>query len=185
MSRNLGSFGDLSSAEMADFDGTPLNRSFNSAISNNSGTSASASSSKAVLAALRALQDKIRRLEAERAQATEECSQLRQQMKNLEIEADHTRQREVLIAQKNLSETRSAYDKLLHDKSELEIRLSIMEGKNRETESLSDQLHRRIRDLEYDKEDAMKKIKELEHENKAIELRIAESEKKEKGNFKN
>jgi septal ring factor EnvC (AmiA/AmiB activator) len=58
----------------------------------------SASSSKAVLAALRALQDKIRRLESERALALDENAQLRHQIKNQEIETGMVRFRDRLMS---------------------------------------------------------------------------------------
>ena len=75
------------SHEMVDLDAANdalLNKSYSSIISSASNGNAS-SSSKAVLAALRALQDKIRRLETERTQALDESSQLRLQLKNFEI----------------------------------------------------------------------------------------------------
>ena len=61
-----------------------LDSSYRSATSANS-TSVNTSSSKAVLAALRALQDKIRRLESERSQALDEATDLRQKIKTLDI----------------------------------------------------------------------------------------------------
>ena len=65
-------------------------------------------SSKAVLAALRALQDKIRRLETERAQALDECNHLRNQIRSQEMESEHVKQRDTLNNQKTLLEAKAA-----------------------------------------------------------------------------
>ena len=145
----------------------PLNRSYNSAISNSStsqANQASASSSKAVLAALRALQDKIRRLETERAQALDECGQLRHQMKNQEIETEHLRQREALTAQKALHEVRSAYEKILTEKTEQDVRFAKIEDRNREEQRLVEELRGKIHMLEDEKHQGLLTIKDLEAE---------------------
>ena len=145
----------------------PLNRSYNTAISTSSTSQvnqASASSSKAVLAALRALQDKIRRLETERAQALDECGQLRHQMKNQEIETEHLRQREALTAQKALHELRSAYEKVLTEKTEQDVRFAKIEDRNREEQRLVEELRGKIRTLEDEKHQGLLTIKDLEAE---------------------
>ncbi len=154
-----------------------LDRSYNSTYNGSSNTS----SSKAVLAALRALQDKIRRLESERTQALDETVQLRHQLKNQEVEADHAKQREQLQAQKSLQEVRSAYERLLTDKSELEVRLSKYEEKNKQAQGNVDDLQARIRILEDDKHAGTMKLKDLEHQKIQIETQIKLAQQKEEG----
>jgi len=160
----------------------PLNRSYNSAISNSSiGQNASASSSKAVLAALRALQDKIRRLETERAQALDECAQLRHQLKNQEIETEHHRQRESLSAQKNLHDARSAYEKVLAEKTDLEVRLAKSEDRNREEQRLVEELRTKVRAVEEDRHHGQLANKDLEAEKAHMQSQIMHAQQKEKG----
>ena len=98
-----------------------------------------------MLAALRALQDKIRRLESERTQALNDTAQLRQQIKNQEVESDHIKQKEHLASQKNLLEVRTAYDRILTEKTEAEIRLSKLEDRNRIEEEIARDLRAKIR----------------------------------------
>jgi chromosome segregation ATPase len=136
-----------------------MNRSYNSGISSVSPNNASASSSKAVLAALRALQDKIRRLESERAQALDETAQLRHQIKNQEIEAEHIKQRDSLTAQKNLHEVRSAYERILTEKTETEIRLSKLEDRNRQEQQIAADLRSKILSAEEEKHSTLLTIK--------------------------
>jgi uncharacterized protein (UPF0335 family) len=89
-----------------------------------SSTSNQGSSSKAVLAALRALQDKIRRLEAEKQQSLDETKQLRLQLQNQEMEFEHLKQKDKLSLQKSISDARSSYENILTEKNELEIKLA-------------------------------------------------------------
>ena len=156
-----------------------LDRSYSSNAYN--GTS-STSSSKAVLAALRALQDKIRRLEAERSQALDEATQLRHQLKNQEVEAEHAKQRDQLTSQKSLSEVRAAYERLLTDKSELEVRLSKFEEKNKQAQSHVDELQAKIRVLEDEKHAGTMKLKDLDHQRAQTEAQIKLAQQKEEGN---
>lgn len=159
------------------FDANLMDKTYGSSSSANN----AASSSKAVLAALRALQDKIRRLESERSQALDESTQLRHQLKNLEIEAEHTKQREQLSSQKNLQEVKSAYERLLNEKAELEIRLARIEEKNKIALSSADSLQTRIRTLEDEKHSSVLKIKELEHQHHQLEMQIKQAQQKEEG----
>jgi chromosome segregation ATPase len=154
---------------------TDLNKSYLSS------DSTSQTNSKAVLAALRALQDKIRRLETERSQALDECQALRHQLRQLEIDADHAKQKDNLVAQRNLQEARVAYDKLQHEKTELEIRYAKIEESNRLAQSHSDELTARIRSLEDEKHNNLVRIKELESQNLEIESRIESAHDHERG----
>jgi chromosome segregation ATPase len=158
-----------------------LDRSYSSNAYN--GAANSTSSSKAVLAALRALQDKIRRLEAERSQALDEAAQLRHQLKNQEVEAEHTKQREQLAAQKGLHEVRAAYERLLTDKSELEVRLSKFEEKNKVAQSHIDDLQAKIRVLEDEKHAGEMKLKDLDHQRAQTEAQIRLAQQKEEGEY--
>lgn len=141
----------------------------------------SSSSSKAVLAALRALQDKIRRLEAERSTALDESNQLRHQLKQQEIEFEHVKQRDQLQSQKNISEVRHAYDKLLSDKAELEIRLSKLEDKSKVLMSSSEDMQVKVRLLEEEKHASSMKIREMENQRNSIESQIKLAQIKEEG----
>lgn len=155
------------------------NSSFQSATS----TNASASSSKAVLAALRALQDKIRRLEAERTQAMDETAQLRHQLKNQEVETEHLKQKESLVAQRSLHEARNAYDRLLTEKTELEMRVAKMEDRNQDVRHQSESFQERIRLLEDEKHRGQLKIKDLESQQLQHEMQISTAQRKEQGIF--
>lgn len=157
--------------------GIDVDKSFSSAISNSS----TATSSKAVLAALRALQDKIRRLESERSQSLEECTQLRHQLKNLEIESEHAKQRESLATQRSLQETRSAYDRLLTEKTDLEIRLSKSEDKNKDLVRHTTDLQENIKSLEEEKHKAQLRIREIEAGYSNLESLLQSTQLKEKG----
>ena len=158
----------------------PLNTSYGSAASAASSLNAS-SSSKAVLAALRALQDKIRRLESERSQALDEATQLRHQLKNQELDAEHTRQREQMSAQKSLQEVRGAYDRLLSEKTDLEVRLNRLEERNKSAQSSADEMQNRIRLLEEEKMSTLMRIKDYEHQHKQVEIQIKHAQQKEQG----
>lgn len=165
--------------------GTPLSKSFqnNSIMSTSSilNTGSTATSSKAVLAALRALQDKIKRLETERSQALDETAQLKHQLKSLEIESEHMKQKENLIAQKNLQEARAAYDRLLTEKTDLELRLSRVDDKNKTTKHQTDDLQARIRILEEEKHNCLLQVKDLEAQKLYFESQISYAKQFEKG----
>lgn len=159
-----------------------LNRSYNGGTSSSPTNNASASGSKAVLAALRALQDKIRRLESERAQALDDTVQLRHQLKTQEIESEHTKQRDNLASQKSLHEIRSAYERLLSEKTEVEIRLSKLEDRNRDEQQIADDLRTKILRIEDEKHDGLLGIKDLEGARSQIQEQLQLSQQKEKGN---
>jgi chromosome segregation ATPase len=163
-----------------EFDNMNINKSYASAASSLQNGS---SSSKAVLAALRALQDKIRRLEAERTQALDETSQLKHQLKTQEIESEHAKQKELLTVQKNLQEAKSSYDRLFHEKTELELRLSRLEEKNKLLQGNTEDLQAKIHHLESEKHQSALRVKDLEYQYKQIEQQIKDTQGKEKGIF--
>ena len=173
---------DINTVDGLDFDGSNHNRSVNSKGSYSSSVNASASSSKAVLAALRALQDKIRRLESERAQAIDDTAQLRHQIKNQEIESEHLKQRDNLAAQKSIHEVRSAYERILTEKTETEIRLVKMEERNREEQQISADLRSKVISSESDRHLAMLEIKKLDVEKDQLLGQVRHFQQKEKGN---
>ena len=76
-----------------------------------------------VLAALRALQDKIRRLEVERSQAMDESLELREQIKTLEIDSVYHADQRALAGQRQHHELQHAYDLLKTEKTEVETRM--------------------------------------------------------------
>jgi chromosome segregation ATPase len=163
-------------------DSNPASKSFQSAIFAASATGSASSSSKAVLAALKALQEKIRRLETERSQALDEVTQLRIQLKNQEIEAEHQKQRENLSNQKNIQEMKNIQDKLFQEKIELESKLQRFEEKIHNTQITSEELTIKIRSLEEEKHQNGLKLKELEHQQTQLEQQLKIAELKEKGN---
>jgi hypothetical protein len=173
---------DVNTLHGFDLDGNIHNRSVTSRGSYSSSANASASSSKAVLAALRALQDKIRRLESERAQAIDDTAQLRHQIKNQEIESEHLKQRDNLAAQKNIHEVRSAYERILTEKTETEIRFVKLEERNREEQQISDDLRSRVISFESNRHLAMLEIKNLDGEKNQLIGQVRQLQQKEKGN---
>lgn len=172
---------DATTVDGFDLDGNMHNRSVTSRGSYSSSVNASASSSKAVLAALRALQDKIRRLESERAQAIDDTAQLRHQIKNQEIEFEHFKQTDNLAAQKSLHEVRSAYERILTEKTETEIRLVKLEERNREEQQISDDLRSKVISFESDRHLAMLEIKNLDGEKNQLLGQVRQLQQKEKG----
>jgi len=140
-----------------------------------------AGSSKAVLAALRALQDKIRRLEIERSQALEEASQLRQQVKHYEIEIEHTKQREALANQKVMAEATATKERLYTEKTELEIKLARSEDRAAEQARALGETEFKLRVLEDDKTKAKATLQEFEGRTRALEAQLAQAALKEKG----
>jgi hypothetical protein len=188
-SRNSG-VGDLI-ASTSNFDLNDLggdsgiaNKSFHSVLSATSLTGGNASSSsKAVLAALRALQDKIRRLESERSQALDEVTQLRMQLKNQEIESEHQKQRDQLATQKSFQDAKVSQERLQQEKMELEVRVQRMEDKIRLSHQSSEDLQTKLRVLEDDKHAANLRIREMEHSHHQMEQQIKSAQIKEKGNY--
>ncbi|CAM9613745.1 unnamed protein product, partial [Hapterophycus canaliculatus] len=79
--------------------------------------------SKAVLSALRALQDKIRKLESERDRASVEAGTLRRQIAALQTENDRTAQIQMASLQEKSLASRLAYERLQADKAAQEVRL--------------------------------------------------------------
>jgi hypothetical protein len=171
-------FHDLAHSGLADTGLT--NKSFQSLSATSLTAGNTTSSSKAVLAALRALQDKIRRLESERSQALDEVAQLRMQLKNQEIEADHQRQRDLLSTQKNIQDAKVSQERLQQEKMELEIRLQRLEDKIRLSHQSSEELQTKIRVLEDEKHSANLKIRDLEHSHHQMEQQIKSAQIKEK-----
>lgn len=158
-----------------------LNRSFNSATSANSSIHTTASSSKAVLAALRALQDKIRRLEAERSQALDEASDLRSKIKGFEIETEHARQRDSLQAQRQVQEAKVGYEKLLQEKKDLEERLAQVEDRNRRDAHQLQDLTEQSSRLSETKSITDTKVHELTVKVKTLETQLHSSQQRERG----
>jgi myosin heavy subunit len=164
-------------------DSPGTNKSFISTSSSTAGIAlqSTASSSKAVLAALRALQDKIRRLESEKAQALDDAAQLRTQLKSLEIENDHTRERDALHSQKLLQDARMAYEKVLSEKTDMENRLRTLD---KQLEKVTSDLNSAVnenKDLEVSKRSGSEKLQQLENQILEMELKLQESMQKEQG----
>ena len=141
----------------------------------------SASSSKAVLAALRALQDKIRRLETERASALDEAAQLRSQLKSQEIEAEHTKEKDILHSQKSLQEARIAYERVIAEKDELERSLKLLRGQNEQAQDQAAELRGKNKQLQDMRGAAEQRLAELEGHIAKFEGEVAKSKHRESG----
>lgn len=166
------------------FSSTPsqlfTNMSHSSALADIQSPTTQAKSSKAVLAALRTLQDKIRRLEADRAEALREASDVRAQLNQQEIEAEQLKQRDVSVAQKNLVDARSAFDRLVSEKTELDIKIARMDDRNKEAQRMSSDLSEKIRSIEQKKQEGAAKLQELETNHRHLEAQIQHVHEKEK-----
>lgn len=140
-----------------------------------------AGNSKAVLAALRALQDKIRRLDTERAHAIDEAAQLRQQCKALELEAEHAKQREVLSSQRAAHESRVQQERLYTEKAELEVKLARAEDRIREQARAAAEAEAAQRVVDEARARAEAATREGEERCRALEEQLAQCAAKEKG----
>jgi hypothetical protein len=130
------------------------------------------SSSKAVLAALRSLQDKIRRLETDRTRAMEEAATLRHRLQGFEVEAEQTRAKDDAIAQRNIQEARATYDRLIAEKVDLEVRVARAEERRNDIRSSSETLETDIRKLKEEKESLLLKIKDGESQQKHLDIQL-------------
>jgi chromosome segregation ATPase len=151
--------------------------------SNSSSVLGNTTTSKSVLAALRALQDKIKRLEAEKTQALDEIQQLRLQLQNQEIEFDHIKQKDKLILQKSVHEIRTSYDSVLTDKNDLEHRLQKLDERNNDLRLQSDNFHDQIQVLENEKYQQECKYKDLEGRYLQLEVQLEQARQRESGMY--
>ena len=161
-----------------------MNESFNSSSTTATGVSGfnhSASSSKAVLAALRALQDKIRRLETERASALDEAAQLRSQLKSQEIESEHNKEKDILHNQKSLQEARLSYERVLTEKDDLEKNLTMIRTQNDQVQDHLQELREKNRQLEEMKTQAEQRLAEMEAHVSKFEGEMDKSQHREAG----
>jgi DNA repair exonuclease SbcCD ATPase subunit len=159
----------------------PLDASFSSGTSGISGFNHSASSSKAVLAALRALQDKIRRLETERSSALDEAAQLRSQLKSQEIEAEHSKEKDILHSQKSLQEARMAYERVITEKEDLEKSLKMVRTQNDQTQAHVQELRESNKELEAMRSSAEQRLAEVEGHLAKFEAEVERSKHRESG----
>ena len=139
----------------------------------------STTSSKAVLSALRALQDKIRRLETEKSQAMEETARLRQSYSSLQAETDQIRARDDAMAQRNIMEAKGSYDRLLAEKTDLEVRVQRAEERKTDIQRTHDELKDKIRAMLDEKHESLTKIKDMESHVNHLETQLTHLHKKE------
>ena len=159
---------------------TAVNSSINSTISPG-GLQSTASSSKAVLAALRALQDKIRRLEVEKTQALDDAAQLRSQVKSQEIESEHSKERDTINHQKSLQEARMRYESVLAEKTEMEAKVRQLEKYNHSLEDELELVKAKNREFESSHTSSADKLADLEDQISHLEAELQSSRQKEKG----
>lgn len=118
--------------------------------------------SKAVLAALRALQEKIRRLETERSVALEETTRVRQEAREREIDMQRDSEKEKLTLQKTINEARVAYESLDEQKQGLGLRFVRAEEQVNELKTEISYLHEKIGGCEERLEEEKDTVRKLE-----------------------
>jgi len=107
--------------------------------------------------------------------------QLKHQLKNQEIESEHSRQKDSLVSQKALQEARSTFERLLTEKTELEIRFAKLEERNKASQREADELVSKLKFLEDEKHSSTAKWRELEFSHQQLELQIKTAQQKEIG----
>lgn len=157
-----------------------INSSYMSGAGSGGGSmQSSASSSKAVLAALRALQEKIRRLETEKVQAQDECQSLRTQIKSIEIEMEHTKQREHLVLQKSTNESRLFFDASISEKNDLQQRLTILEEENKRLTRASEEVQFELKATEEDRAASTIRLRDLDILQDQLQAQLSRSRERE------
>ena len=130
--------------------------------------------SKAVLSALRALQDKIRRLETEKSIALEEATRVRQEARQKEVDLERDYEKEKLGLQKVVHETNIAFESLEQQKTALDLRLVRAEDKINELKSEISFLHEKIGKAEERLSEEKEAVQKLE---RALETEQEEKKK--------
>jgi len=154
--------------------------SVNSKHSDPDNPGSSSSSSKAVLSALRTLQDKIRRLETDRARALEEAEALRHRLAGHEVESEQTHARDEAISQRNIQDARSAYDRLLAEKSDLEVRIARAEDRKTDVRRAADEIDAQVHALRLEKEAALAAIQDSESQQRHLDLQLSNAHQRER-----
>lgn len=157
------------------------NRSNSTMMSSSPNGSGGASSSKAVLAALKALQEKIRRLETEKVQVMDEASTLRNQLRSQEIESEHIRQRDGLYQQKTNQELKIVNDKLMNERNDIEQHAEKLDERLKEQMRVNTQLNERLLRLQEERDAAAFSYKELETSYRLSDAHVARCQQREKG----
>ncbi|CAM9227370.1 unnamed protein product, partial [Hapterophycus canaliculatus] len=103
-------------------------------------------SSNAVLAALKGLQDKVRRLENERRQAVEEAETLKGNIKQRQQEFKHMQELQKLNTQEESAASRLSYERLLADKRVVDIHLDDTERLKQELQEACETARNRGQD---------------------------------------
>jgi len=138
-------------------------------------------SSKAVLAALRALQDKIRRLESEKSHAMDEASKLRRQIRSFESVTESRREQDMHAAKKSIQEAELIHQQLNFEKKDLEKRISSLEESNRRGKQNIDELLQKIKKVELDRSSLENRVVELDHLHQRTSSELQVLQKHEKG----
>lgn len=118
--------------------------------------------SKAVLSALRGLQDKIRKLESERDRAAVEAGTLRRQIAALQSEIERSAQVNLAGEQETRLASRLAYERLQADKNAADIRLCKAEEQKRLLVSETQAAKERSQNAEEARRVAEKRVATLE-----------------------
>jgi len=81
-------------------------------------------SNKAVLSSLRALQDKIRKIEAERAAALQQCSELSELHNSTQVDSSSVREAEARAGAAARNKQRIAYERMASEKNAMEVKVT-------------------------------------------------------------
>mmetsp|Transcript_38177 Transcript_38177/g.50296 ORF Transcript_38177/g.50296 Transcript_38177/m.50296 type:complete len:659 (-) Transcript_38177:43-2019(-) len=146
----------------------------------NSMMNTSTNTSKAVLSALRALQDKIRRLEGERAKAIDECSRLQERLQQVEVESNHLRQVDAISAQEKASAARLAYERLMAEKNQVDVRLAKAEEQKKALARDADAQRDRAHQAEVGHRTAESQVVSLETRVAELEAEVRDFQRREK-----
>ena len=111
----------------------------------------------------------------------QETVDLKQRLRGQEIESENIKARDNLAAQKNLAEARNAYDRLLTDKTELEIRVARMVDRTREGQNQAEELRRQTVEMQAAKLSGLSRVEELDFTLKSLDAQLVQLQDKEQG----
>ena len=151
------------------------------ALTSINGLGGGAQSTKAVLSALRALQDKIRRLESERQVAVDQSTRLRAKLRQQEISSQQKLEAEVHAGQERETTAQLAVEHANTEKSAMELRLCKVDEEKKALYREIEHLREKCSEAELGRRSAEAKasshrahVRDLEEQLKVAELREAE-----------
>ena len=109
----------------------------------------------------------------------EETARLRQSYSSLQAETDQIRARDDAMAQRNIMEAKGSYDRLLAEKTDLEVRVQRAEERKTDIQRTHDELKDKIRAMLDEKHESLTKIKDMESHVNHLETQLTHLHKKE------